>query len=280
MTTPAIVPPLDDVLARWQAAIRANREQVERVRQGPERSDFYAPVATAFAGDPNRTGDPVLEQLRQLVRPGETVLDIGAGGGRYALPLAKLASEVIAVEPSQAMRRVLGEAMERHGVRNIRVVASAWPMEDAPQADVALASHVGYDIEPIAAFLDAMEAAARRLCIAVFAATAPSDQASPLWEAVYGEPRARLPALPEFLTLQLARGRLFEVRLATLPRPTYPDFERALEAARFRTWVTPGSEGEQRLAAALRARLRPAPGGGLESADPPLTVGVVSWAPR
>ncbi|GBD23341.1 hypothetical protein HRbin29_01003 [bacterium HR29] len=280
MPVPSIVPPLADVLDRWRAAIRANREQVERVRPGPERSDFYAPVAAQFAGDPDRTGDPVLDVLRELVHPGEALLDIGAGGGRYALPLARIAREVIAVEPSESMRSVLAEATARHGMANIRIVASAWPMAEPPRADVALASHVGYDIEPIGEFLDAMEAAARRLCVAVFAATAPSDQASPLWEAVHGEPRARLPALPEFLILQLARGRLFEVRLVELQRPRYPNFERALETARFRTWVAPGTEAERRLADALRARLRPAPDGGLESADPPLTVGIVSWAPR
>lgn len=279
MSTPAIVPSVEEVVARWRAAVRANREQVERAAREPARADFYAPMASRFAGDPDRSRDPTLDIVRAMVEPGETVLDIGAGGGRYALPLARIAREVLAVEPSPSMRAVLAESMARYGISNIRIVPAAWPMAESPRADVALAAHVGYDIEAIDAFLEAMEAAASRLCVAVFAATAPSDQIAPLWEEVYGEPRARLPALAEFLTLQLARGRLFEVRLSSLPNSSYENFEHALETARFRAWVTAGSEEEQRLAAALRGRLREVEGR-LVPTDPPLRVGVVSWRPR
>ena len=72
----------------WAARVRANREQVDRVREVPDGADFYAPVTGLFRADPRRTDEPALEVLRGLVRPGETWLDIGAGAGRYALPIA------------------------------------------------------------------------------------------------------------------------------------------------------------------------------------------------
>lgn len=279
MTTPRIVPAVDEVLAAWQARVVANREQVARVRAGPEREDFYAPVARQFAGDPQAEDDPVLRLLRTLVRAGEAVLDIGAGGGRYALPLSRLASEVIAVEPSPAMRQVLREGVERHRVNNLRVVEASWPMPTpAPEADVALMSHVGYDIEEIGPFLDAAERSARRLCIVVLASTAPSDLFAPFWEAAHGEPRATLPALREFLVLLLARGLTFEVRMTERPPVVYPDLEAALAAARFRTWVTPGSASDERLTREVRRRAVPQ-GNGVVLDERPLPIGVVSWSP-
>lgn len=274
-----IVPPAEAVLARWRARVQENRAQVERVRPGPERDDFYAPVAQAFRADPRRRDDPTLELLRELVRPSDVVLDIGAGGGRYALPLALACERVIAIEPSPSMRAVLEAGMRDYGIANVEIVPTAWPTDSPPSGDVALMSHVGYDIEEIGPFLTAAEQAARRLCIAVFAAVAPSDVFAPLWEAVHGEPRARLPALPEFLVLLLARGILPEVRLTTREPVSFPDFEAARSAARMRLWVEAGSDADLRLERALREMLVEREGR-LYLAPEPLPIGVVSWTPR
>src|SRR5262249_57982242 len=146
--------------------VDATRGQPERRREGPPPGDFYAAVASDFRATPRRTDEPALELLRGLVRQGETWLDIGAGGGRYSLPLALLAKSVIAVEPSEGMRNVLRAGMAEHGIANIELVAERWPMRNAPSADVALMAHIGYDLEEIGPFLDAAEASARRLCVA------------------------------------------------------------------------------------------------------------------
>ena len=100
-------PTVDSVLTSWSDRVRANREQVDRYREVPDGTDFYAPMAARFRDDPRRTGDAGLDFLRSLVQPGEMWLDIGAGGGRYALPIALLAGEVIALDASPGMLDVL-----------------------------------------------------------------------------------------------------------------------------------------------------------------------------
>jgi SAM-dependent methyltransferase len=149
--------------ARWAARVRADREQVERLRELDEGSDFYAPVAHTFVDDPDRMDDRVLDAILDLVQPADRWLDIGAGGGRYALPIARRARGVVAIDPSPRMRETLRAAATEFGIDNVTVVDGRWPMgEGAPTGDGALMAHVGYDIEHIGPFLDAAESAARR----------------------------------------------------------------------------------------------------------------------
>src|SRR3954453_1692956 len=140
-------PDPDALLASWARRVRANAEQVDRFAE--QRSqDHYAPVANRFRVDPRRTDDSSLDALLTLARPDETWLDIGAGGGRYALPLALAVREVIAVDPSVGMLSVLSESKGEYGIENVRVVRGRWPAAAVPsiQADVAFIAHVGYDV--------------------------------------------------------------------------------------------------------------------------------------
>ena len=154
------------------------------------------------------------------VQPGETWLDIGAGAGRYALPIARVLApsggRVIAVDPSSGMLGALAEIAAEHGIENVESVQGRWP-EVAPQvgrADVALIAHVSYDIAAIGPFLDAMEAAARRRGVAVLMERQPSSIADVCWPPVWGEARISLPALPyreirlEFLPTLLRNQRV------------------------------------------------------------------------
>jgi len=266
-------------LEAWRRRVRANREQAERLREGSPPRDFYAAVASDFRANPRRTDEPALELLRTLVQPGETWLDIGAGGGRYALPLALLAKSVIAVEPSEGMRRVLQTGMAEHGISNIELVAERWPMRHAPTADVALIAHIGYDLEEIGPFLDAVEASARRLCVAVLVTPSPPFPAEPFWPPIHGEARVSLPGLTEFLHLLLARGRLFELRLCARDPLAHADRDGPLRWLYQQLFVAPDTAKGQRLAALARDAITSRNGPWALSWSP-VPVGVVSWGPR
>lgn len=275
----ALAPAYEDVLAAWRARVVGDRAQVDRVREAEDGPDFYGPVAASFKADPHRSDEPVLDILRGLVQPGETWLDIGAGGGRYALPLALRAGEVIAVDPSPGMLGVLREGMDEHGIANVRIVEGRWPDAGPIAADVALIAHVGNDIAEIGPFVEAMEASARRLCVAVMLERPPASAFWDVFEAVHGEPRTRLPSLPEFLTLLLARGRMFELRLSARGVMAYPSPEEAITVARRQTWTAPGSEKDLRMQAFVRERLQER-NGRYAFSWAPLRIGVATWEPR
>ena len=270
----------------WAARVGANREQVDRVREVPDGADFYAPVTGLFRADPTRTDEPALDALRRLVRPGESWLDIGAGAGRYALPiaadLAPTGGAVIAVDPSRGMLGALTELAAEHGIANVRIVEARWPPDDvAPfRSDVSLLAHVGYDIEAIGPFLEAMEAATRRLCVAILMERQPSSIADVCWPPVHGEARVALPALPELVELLRALGREPAIeRLDRVPR-RFDDRAQLEGFLRRQLWVEPGGEKDARFHAALDEEIEIDPEGkvGLRG-QRPLPIGIVTWAP-
>lgn len=268
------------LLAEWAKRVKANREQAEAYREGAESPDFYAPVAARFKADPRRTGEANLDYLRSLVVPGETWMDIGAGGGRYALPLALHGANVVAVDPSPGMLAVLTETAKENEVSGVRTIESRWPMADAPAGDVAFIAHVGYDIEGIGPFLDAMEASASRLCVAELLSESPATAFAGLWPGVHGVERALLPALPEFLTLLLARGRLPSVWLGARPAGSFPDIDTVARFARNQLFIEEGGEKDQRLRKeVLPSLLVRQADGSLLLQKHPVKLGIVTWEP-
>lgn len=267
----------------WAARVRANREQAERLREVPV-GDFYAPVSALFVADPRRTGEPALDVLQAMARPDETWLDIGAGAGRYALPLALSVKHVIAVEPSAGMRQALRTGLAEHGITNVRIAPGTWPevldqLRPLPAADIGLIAHVGYDIEEIGPFLDAMEAASGQRCVAVLTDRSPASVADPFWPLVHGEARVALPALPELLDVLRARGRETEVvRVERSPR-TFDSVPALTAFLRRQLFIAEGGDKDVHFRARLPDLITQRDGG-WTLADPPAgSIGVVSWTP-
>jgi SAM-dependent methyltransferase len=273
-------PDVSALLDSWGRRVRANRQQVERFAEKASGPDHYAPIANRFRVDPRRTGDIALDALLSLSHPDDVWLDVGAGGGRYALPLALAVREVIALDPSDGMVSVLREGVAEHGIENVRIMQGRWPAAADPsiQADVAFIAHVGYDVEQIGPFLEGMEQSARRLCAALLFWRRPTWAADRLWPAVHGVERARLPALRELVALLHARGRPVSVQMLAAEAASYESVEQVHAFCRMQTWVQPGTEKDQRLEAAIRERLIERDG--RFSFDwSPWPLGLVTWEP-
>jgi len=240
-------PDAETAARAWAALVEANREQVLRLQERVDGVDFWKGMATTFKVDPDRTDDPVLTGLKRRIEPGDHWLDVGAGGGRFALPLARSLARLTAVEPSESMRDVLREGMAEHSVANIDIIEGRWEHVEAPVADVALIAHVGYDIDELVPFLEKLEQHARRACIAVMLDRQPASNFGSLFEAVLGERQATLPALKEFVALQYARGRLVEIEMLEVPAWSFADREDALKNLRWRFWINEGTDLDRRL---------------------------------
>ncbi len=271
--------------AAWGARVRAHHDQTARLRETPEGGDFYAPVSRMFIADPQRTDDEVLDHLLPLARSGDTWLDIGAGAGRYALPLALRVRAVLALDPSVAMLAALREQAAAHGIPNVMTIEGRWPVDPAagpvPAADVTLIANLGYDVAAIGPFLEAMEEATGRLCVAILADRQPSAPAHPFWPPVHGEERVELPALDAFVDLLQARGRT--PRDVRVPRPVrgFPTRVELESWLRSQLFLEPGSAADVKLGRELDRRV-------VEHADGTyglttqvvMASGIVTWEPR
>ena len=273
-------PSAHELLAAWRARVRADKKQVDRVREVQDPADFYAPVTHRFRMDPRRTDDATVNTLLGFASPSDVWLDIAAGGGRYALPLAPAVREVVAIDPSPGMLSALREDVAAFRITNVRVIEARWPMDaEAPTGDIALMAHVGYDIAEIGPFLDALEAAARRLCVAVLGESAMTTVATLFWNEIHGEPRVRLPALPELLELLAARGRSPEIRYVDRTPPTFASVDEAIEMARRQLWLRKSSSKDFKLRHLVRGAVTER-NGRFAFEWQPTKIGIVSWNPR
>ncbi len=96
----------DDPSHNWD-----RRENAERYDTS-SRSKYDSRVRTTLGGIPLNTS------MR--------VLDIGAGPGTLAIPLAPLVKEVTAVEPGAGMVAILKEHARKKGITNITCVQKRW----------------------------------------------------------------------------------------------------------------------------------------------------------
>lgn len=276
MAGEALRPSEPAAAAAWAAMVDADAEQVARVREPEPSKDFYAPIAPRFRAGARPSVE--LPALLAYAEPGDTWLDIGAGGGRFALPLSDHVARVIAVEPSESMRAVLGEAVRERARPNIEVRDVYWPHPVwATDVDVSFAAHSIYDVREILPFLDAMERHTRRRCIAVLSDRPRGAHLARLFEAVHGEAFAPLPALREFVALLAARGRRFDLTTIDGEQPAVVSVDEAAAEARRLLWLVAGSEKDRRSRALIEEWW--ATPGGVRLPAARGHFGIVSWHP-
>jgi SAM-dependent methyltransferase len=254
-----------DWLAIW-------RDMYDREKAQAEARDRVVPATDCWQGQAARLAkawqryeqpDSLMQFLLPHLRPRDTLIDIGAGSGRYAFYLATQVQRVIALEPSASMRdQLLARLAQEPGP--IDVVSATWPTTLEKPVAIAFAAHVLYGVREVAPFIEAMDAVAERLCVLALGVQHPSAYVSPFWERFYGEPRLPLPGALECLNALHQLG--YPAHLTLLPRPgrvTFASRAEALADLRWRLRLEASPEHDQALEQAMNELLHEEPDGRL-----------------
>jgi 2-polyprenyl-3-methyl-5-hydroxy-6-metoxy-1,4-benzoquinol methylase len=238
----------ETAVARHDRMVREEKEQADAVATQLAPSDFWQGMAGRFRPRTEQGDDPTLAFLLPLLQVDDRVIDVGAGGGRLALPLAAHCREVIAVEPSAAMRTVLDEACQRLVLTNVVVIPETWEQADVGSADVVLSANVTYGMLAIEPFLRKIDAVATRHAVVIANVEPPQAPMAPFWQAVYGEERLRLPCSTEVVDVLRELGAEPQVTpLPPLPAQAFGTREETLTELRRRLFVAPGTVADDRL---------------------------------
>lgn len=122
---------LEEALTNWAEAGR-HGTRAERIARGRTWLPYYAylagqqdPAQFALPEKPNEFIAALLAD--GAVRPGDSVLDIGAGMGEYALEFARQGCQVTAMDASAECLAVLRARAERCGLSGrVETVQAAW----------------------------------------------------------------------------------------------------------------------------------------------------------
>jgi SAM-dependent methyltransferase len=226
---------MQSAVERWQQLIDARAHQMDAAyaRLGRTSADFWDRRARSYHRSTKDTvvRDPLYLKVRSLVTPQMSVLDVGAGTGRFALALAPQVQQVIAVEPNGAMLSYLRQDAAEQGITNITYIPTTW--QDAPDdlaADIVICSHVLYPIRDIVPFLTKLQAATRRTCFIYLRATPFDAVTKHLWQHFHGEERCLVPEYIHALDVLYEMGIYANVEVVKLPPSLrYPSLDVAVE---------------------------------------------------
>lgn len=247
----------DDALARWRYLV-ARREAVigeVRARHGDPGDYWTARSATMgpqLRVDPAQAPPP-LDLLLAAVGPTSSVLDVGAGWGRFAVPLARAARVVTAVEPSASLRALLRENAARAGIDDarLRIVEAGWEEAEVAPADLVLCANVLTPLADVGPFLRKLDAHTAGRCYIVLRAVPMDAPLADLWRAIHGVPYPRETTHADAYAALDALG--IRAQVAVHPLATSPwSFDAPEAAARFvreRLWL--GAIGRDERADAL-----------------------------
>ena len=141
-------------ISRWHNQVRLHHSQSISAQQNFDpNQDFWKGVSHHFKDDPFRKGDALIGLLEKEFVDCETLVDIGGGAGRLALPLSLTRKKVTVVDSSKSMLADLKGSCEEAQIDNVESIFSLWEDAAIDIHEGALCSHVTYGIEDIEKFL-------------------------------------------------------------------------------------------------------------------------------
>ena len=257
-----------DWAEHWKQLVEARHGQAWQFHDPA----FWDKRARSFAAATGGRREGFLEVLGPWLEPHRTLLDVGAGAGRYAAPLADRLDWVTAVEPSQGMRDLIPPK------DNMTVIAASWEDAEAAPADLAICCHVLYGVSDAPAFIRKLEAAATERVFIELRYGQLLTASDPIWELMTGSRRARQPEFADLWNLLLEMG--IEADVTALE---YEGFESWPNVATFEAEYRPPLEDswdEKKAEAWLAENVTRESGGNLVYRRGRRSAGVAHWRPH
>ena len=256
-----------DWIARWTQIV----EKRESLTSGHADPGYWDRRASSYARSTQLRVDEFLAVLEPYLSPRTTLIDVGAGTGRHATPLAERLEWVTAIEPSDGMRSHIPPR------ENMTVIASTWEDADVAPADLVICSHVMYGVADPVPFLEKMEKAARERVFVMMRETDLPHPAAEIRRRLLGGLGARLPRFSELFMLLLQVGVAPDVDFIRYPIMTrYTSMEEALADSR----ALFGQGWDEEGARAIMEELLKRDGTDLVFDGGVALSGVAHWKPR
>ncbi len=212
-----------DWVERWKAVV-ADRATLA---SGHADSGYWDRRARSYARSTHARSDEFLQVVEPYLGPRKTLIDVGAGTGRHATPLAERLEWVTAVEPSEGMRSHIPPR------ENMTVIASTWEDAEVARADLVICSHVMYGVGEPVSFLEKLQKAARERVFVMMRETDLPHPAAELRKRLIGGSGPRLPRFSELFMLLLQIGVAADVEFIRYPIVTrYASMDEALTDSR------------------------------------------------
>lgn len=265
--------------------MRGRLAETERIQpgRGALGAAYWDSRAKRFASRMkvvDATTDPLYRRLKRATGRRSTVLDVGAGSGRFTLALAPHVAAVTAVDPSGAMLDICRRQARRAGLVNVSWVHGRWEEVQVDRADVAFSSYVLPLIADAPRFLSKLDACTGDRAFLYLGAFSLDAVLDPLWRHFHGRPRKPAPTYLDAVDVLKELGVKPVVEVVEVP--SRARFKSAAEAAREyrdQLLVPDTPEARRELRELLAAWLVPRNG----ALGPPLKTipaAIISWPPK
>ena len=256
----------------WRLHWKRLVEEREGFIGGPRQTDFWQKRAATYQRSVVTKADPLLDLLGGYASASKSLIDVGAGTGRHAGPMAARMEWVTAVEPSEAMRSHIPV------LPNLTVIASNWEDADPAPADLVICNHVLYPIPEPVPFIEKMERSALERVFICMRDQPNRHPAELLRQELTGAARAREPRFQDLFNLLRWMGIAPEVTYRAYPsQAVFESLEVALDDLRGRIGA---AWDEARARAWLEERMVAEPDGGVCFDSGEMTAGIAHWQPR
>ena len=177
----------------YQARNTTNRDHEDHWEERAQ--EFFDRVQNRWQ-TPDSTRTIIRNTVQSLTDP--TLIDIGSGPGNFTFFIAPHCKQVIAIDPSESMRRVFQKEAQKQNLTNVTMIAANWAEADIQpkSADITYSAHSIYGDPDVKGFIKKMDQVTKHRCFILVRVPAPdtimAQVANLIWSQPYDSPNFQI----------------------------------------------------------------------------------------